>query len=133
MKTVLVFGIFDGLHPGHLYFLKEASRRGERLVVVVGRDVIVQELKKKSPREDEIKRIEKISVLPYVHQVFLGDATLGEYTILRTTEPSLICLGYDQHALGEDLGRRMAQGLLPYIPLEVIDGYQPDKFKSSLL
>ncbi|MCK5249408.1 MAG: adenylyltransferase/cytidyltransferase family protein, partial [Spirochaetaceae bacterium] len=38
MKTVLVFGTFDVIHPGHQWFLRNAARHGDRLVAVVSRD-----------------------------------------------------------------------------------------------
>jgi len=36
-KKVLAFGAFDGVHLGHLYYLKKAKRYG-RLIVVIARD-----------------------------------------------------------------------------------------------
>lgn len=36
-KTAMVFGAFDGIHLGHLYYLKKAKKYG-RLIVVISRD-----------------------------------------------------------------------------------------------
>ena len=55
-KTVLVFGTFDGLHEGHQFFLKKARALGDRLVVVVARDVSVIALKGRSARLHEQER-----------------------------------------------------------------------------
>ena len=41
---VVVAGTFDGIHPGHLSFLKQASELGNELVVIVARDKTVQRL-----------------------------------------------------------------------------------------
>lgn len=38
MKTVLVYGTFDLLHPGHIYLLEEAKKLGDRLIVGVSTD-----------------------------------------------------------------------------------------------
>jgi len=35
---VMATGVFDLLHPGHLYFLTEARKHGDELIVVVARD-----------------------------------------------------------------------------------------------
>ena len=47
MKTVLAFGTFDVLHPGHIHYLKKAKGLGDRLVVIVSRDDSVRLIKKK--------------------------------------------------------------------------------------
>jgi len=36
MKKVMCFGAFDGLHPGHLDFFRQAKRYGDFLIVSVG-------------------------------------------------------------------------------------------------
>ncbi|EQD52190.1 glycerol-3-phosphate cytidyltransferase, partial [mine drainage metagenome] len=42
---VMATGVFDLLHPGHLYFLTEARKLGDELVVVVARDQTARRLK----------------------------------------------------------------------------------------
>ena len=38
MVRVMATGVFDILHLGHLYFLREARKLGDELVVVVATD-----------------------------------------------------------------------------------------------
>ncbi|HEY4500387.1 MAG TPA: adenylyltransferase/cytidyltransferase family protein, partial [Candidatus Paceibacterota bacterium] len=45
MKRVMVFGTFDILHPGHLYFLRAAKKLGDYLIVSLARDVNVRKIK----------------------------------------------------------------------------------------
>ena len=45
MKVVMVFGAFDGFHPGHLDFFKQARAYGDILVVSVGTDRNVEKIK----------------------------------------------------------------------------------------
>lgn len=133
MKKVLVFGVFDRLHPGHLHFLEQARALGDELVVLVARDSIVELLKNKTPRENEMARVRGIKGVKNVSQVKLGDSELGTYTVLKEERPDLIALGYDQDGLRADLLKRMEEGSLPQIPLVTLVAHMPEQFKSSLL
>jgi FAD synthetase len=44
-KVVMTFGTFDMFHPGHRYYLSEARKEGDVLVVIVARDITVEKLK----------------------------------------------------------------------------------------
>ncbi|MFA4845557.1 MAG: adenylyltransferase/cytidyltransferase family protein [Patescibacteria group bacterium] len=115
-KRVLVFGTFDGLHPGHLFFLRASKARGTKLIVAVARDAHVKELKDKRPATPEAKRLEAIRALSFVDEAFMCDEELGAYTILQKVRPDLILLGHDQQALEKDLIRFMShEG--HYIPM----------------
>ena len=46
----MVFGAFDGLHPGHLDFFRQAKEYGDTLVVSVGTDKNVEKIKGKKPQ-----------------------------------------------------------------------------------
>ncbi len=133
MKKVLVFGVFDKLHPGHLHFLEQARALGEGLVVVVARDSIVMRLKKKIPLHSEMARIKALNMVQNVSRALLGDAELGTYHVLREEKPDLIALGYDQKNLRLDLEEKMERGFLPKIPLVYLDPHQPEIYKSSLM
>ncbi|PKK81324.1 MAG: FAD synthase, partial [Thermoplasmata archaeon HGW-Thermoplasmata-2] len=45
MIKVMASGVFDILHMGHIYFLEEARKLGDRLAVVVACDATVRKLK----------------------------------------------------------------------------------------
>jgi len=68
MKKTLVFGTFDILHPGHEYFLKEAKRHGDQLVVVVARDLTVKQVKKLMPDNNELERLKIVKKLEKMAQ-----------------------------------------------------------------
>ena len=38
MKTVMTFGTFDLAHPGHIFYLNEAKKLGDKLITVIARD-----------------------------------------------------------------------------------------------
>ncbi|MBI4438044.1 adenylyltransferase/cytidyltransferase family protein [Candidatus Uhrbacteria bacterium] len=118
-KRVLVFGTFDGLHPGHLFFLRSAKAQGDTLVVGVARDLHVQELKGKRPSRSEDKRLAAVQALAFVEAARLCDAQLGTYTILEEMKPDLIVLGHDQQTLEKDLLNWMSRAQ-QYFPMSRI-------------
>lgn len=103
MKTSLVFGTFDNIHPGHEYFLKQAHSFGRRLVVVVARDSFVSSHKNKQPLHDEISRLHFIQQHPLVTEACLADEEIGTYSVLEKIRPDYIILGHDQDALAKNL------------------------------
>ena len=105
VPIVVIFGIFDVIHEGHRHFLREARTCGDRLIVVVGRDGAVVELKNQRPRYPEELRAARLREEPWVDEALMGDIELSSYRVLEDLEPDLICLGYDQLELGKDLMR----------------------------
>ena len=97
MKKVVVFGVFDLLHPGHLYFLKQAKSHGNHLTVIVTRDARVKSEKKRTPFFSEQERLEMVQALQVVDKAVLGDR-VGEWTINKLVKTDVICIGYDQNA-----------------------------------
>lgn len=128
---VIVFGVFDQLHPGHLFFLKEAGKYG-LVVAVVARDKTVKELKNKTPLYNERKRAGDLLKTGLVDKVVLGDKKLGTYGVIKKYNPTAICLGYDQGALKKDLEKYLAS-CGKKIKIIELGSYEPKKFHTSLL
>ena len=132
-KTVVIFGTFDGVHDGHRAFIREAKEYGDRLIVVVARDMAVQTLKGKLPLKNEISRVNSLLDIEDVNLVLLGDCDLGDYHILKDIKPEVVCLGYDQDALFDDIKKNIESGVLPQMNLIHAEAYKPEIFHSSLL
>ena len=49
LRVVLAGGVFDIIHPGHIYTLKDAKALGDILVVVVATDNTAVKMKKRKP------------------------------------------------------------------------------------
>ena len=45
MVKIMATGAFDILHMGHIYYLKEAKKLGDELVVIVACDSTIRKLK----------------------------------------------------------------------------------------
>ena len=91
---VMATGVFDLLHPGHVYFLTEAKKLGDELVVVVARDKTARRLKHEPYVPEHIRR-EMVEALKPVDRAVLGSTTDIYETVVRE-RPSIIALGYDQ-------------------------------------
>ena len=102
-KKVVVFGIFDGVHDGHRSLFSQAKKYGDELVVIVGRDSASLRWKNKKPRHSEETRRGLVSKEQGVDKAVLGDEEQSSYKILEDINPDVICLGYDQEALEEDI------------------------------
>ena len=95
IKVVLTGGVFDIIHPGHIYTLKKAKSLGDLLVVVVARDETVRKFRGSKPLHNEKLRHMLVSSLKFVDIAILG----SERDIFETVElvkPDVIALGYDQ-------------------------------------
>lgn len=132
MKTVLIFGTFDFFHIGHLHVLQEAKKHGDRLVVSVARDTIVEQIKGKKSIHDEKERLQIVRSISLVDEVVLGDKTMSTYKILKKVEPTVIALGYDQTKLKQDI-EQFLKVTGKNIELIVIEPYGKDGRKSSMI
>ncbi len=135
-KTVMAFGSFDILHPGHLLYLKESRRLGSRLVVIVARDRSIEQFKKRKPTFSEKERLLLISSLKMVDEAVLGNRLRGRegmFRIIREYNPDVIALGYDQQAdlAGLDLWIK-ANGLKTRV-VRIRSRLDPKRYKSSLI
>ncbi|RLF50358.1 MAG: FAD synthase [Thermoplasmata archaeon] len=94
MVKVMATGTFDLLHLGHIYFLKEAKKLGDELVVVVATDATVRKLKHE-PVNPEHVRLSLIKELKMVDKAYLGYED-DMYKIVEEVKPDIIALGFDQ-------------------------------------
>lgn len=71
-KVVLVGGVFDILHPGHIHFLKKAAALGDILFLLLESDENVKRLKGKDrPINGQKKRANVLSALPFIDYIIL--------------------------------------------------------------
>lgn len=125
-KTGVVFGVFDGLHQGHKYFLAEAAKRCEKLVVSVTASETVLHLKGHLPRYEYMERVTAIQAFNPKLKVVQGDQTLGEWTALKKYAPEIVILGHDQQTIAKELTKLRINFIF-------LDSYHPEKHKSSII
>ena len=94
MKNVAVWGKFEGLHKGHIEFLKHARDLGDQLYVVILPDKILRGHKSIVNREAEERR-QDILGLEFVSEVYIDSLCEGLSSILEL-KPDIFALGHDQ-------------------------------------
>ncbi len=133
-KIAMAFGSFDILHPGHVRYLRGASRYG-KLIVVVARDKSIEKLKGRRPLIDEESRREMVGSLGFVDRAVLGDR-IGRwndiYRILIRYKPDFVVFGYDQKVDMKYLKRFLMEHKLNSRIVR-IKAYKSGLYKSSKL
>jgi FAD synthetase len=108
MTTVVATGAFTILHPGHVLYLEEAKKLGDKLIVIVACDTMVE--KRKNQRfVTEDQRLAVVKALKSVDEAILGDDEDIYKPILRI-RPDILALGkdqdFDEEELAEELRKR---------------------------
>jgi len=100
---VLVSGCFDLLHSGHIQFLKQASSYG-RLLIAVGRDKNIEQLKAQAPYFSQEERIFMLNSIQYVEQAFpsSGSGMLDFEPDLKRIKPDYFVVNRDGHTKGKE-------------------------------
>ena len=95
LRVVLAGGVFDIIHPGHIYTLNAAKELGDVLVVVVATDNTSEKMKKRKPLHSQEQRQELVNSLSMVDLCLVGQEDDIFKTVNRV-RPQIIALGYDQ-------------------------------------
>jgi len=96
MKTVMVNGTFDVLHPGHVALLNTARSYGDHLIVAIDTDRRVRELKgSQRPINCQTDRRIMLSALKAVDIVEFFDSTEELITLMQRYKPDVYVKGSD--------------------------------------
>jgi D-beta-D-heptose 7-phosphate kinase/D-beta-D-heptose 1-phosphate adenosyltransferase len=96
MKTVMVNGTFDVLHPGHVALLNTARSYGDALVVAIDTDRRVRELKgEQRPINCQTDRRIMLSALKAVDIVEFFDSTEELVKLMERYQPDVYVKGSD--------------------------------------
>ena len=131
MTRVVAFGAFDLMHPGHVFYLEEASRLGDELIVIVARDSSIKKIKGKKPVQEQEQRLHNVLHTTGVNKAILG-SRFDPYELIEEIRPDIIALGYDQKVYTNNLEKQLSER---GINAEVvrIQSFHPEHYKSSTL
>ncbi len=123
----MAFGTFDLFHQGHRYYLEQAKKYGDELIVVIARDENVKKIKGFLPKNRENERKKAVEDSGIATSIVLGDKQ-NMLKVIEEYKPDVICLGYDQqsHNVEEYIKNNNLEITLVRIP-----SFYPDKYKSS--
>ena len=94
-RTVITFGTFDVLHVGHVRVLKRAAEYGDRLVVGVSADELNIAKKGRAPVFDQDERLEIVSSLKVVDDVFLEESLEKKRDYIVEHDAQVLVMGDD--------------------------------------
>ena len=107
-KTVFTNGCFDIIHAGHVKYLREARKLGDRLVVGLNSDESVRRLKGDSRPVNPLKdRIDVLSAFEFVDEVIPFEEDTP-YELIKKVRPDILVKGGDyeiKDIVGADLVR----------------------------
>ena len=96
MRIVAISGYFDPIHVGHLEYIIEAKKLGDKLIVIVNNNHQCV-LKKGKPFMDENDRVTIVSSIKYVDEVFLSiDKDKTVCKSLEKIKPNIFANGGDR-------------------------------------
>lgn len=95
MKRILASGVFDILHPGHVFYLEEAAKLGDHLSVIITADAHATASKRR-PLHSAAQRAAMIGALGVVDEVLIGADPYDLIAMTRRAAPDVIALGHDQ-------------------------------------
>lgn len=127
----MVFGAFDGLHPGHLNFFEQAKKYGDKLIVSVGTDRNVEQIKGKKPLFSQTERLALIDSCKIVDKAIIGTED-NFFENIASYNPDVICLGYDQWAKEEDVKESLDDVGLAKTQVIRLKPYEEKRAKSSI-
>lgn len=120
---VLTNGVFDLLHAGHIYYLRESRRLGDALFVLINSDQSVRQLKgPRRPVQSEEERAYALGALWFVSGVLIFNAkrltdeilALKPDVYVKAGDYSLETLDPDERSALEQVGAAIQ--FLPFLP-----------------
>jgi rfaE bifunctional protein nucleotidyltransferase chain/domain len=117
-RIVSTNGVFDVLHVGHVRYLQQARKLGDRLVVAINSDASTTRLKgPQRPFVCEAERAELLAALACVDYVTIFDESTPE-AILEIIKPDIHTKGgdYDVEAMPETRVVRAHGGKVQTLP-----------------
>jgi cytidyltransferase-like protein len=124
MKVIMVSGYFDPIHPGHISYLEEAKKLGDKLIVIIDGDKRTTK-KKGKPFIPAVDRLEIIKALRCVDEAYIEDVDVKES--LKRITPDVFAKGGDR----VDRESIPEWDLCKELGIEIVTGVGKDKRWSS--
>ncbi|WP_258083831.1 FAD synthase [Thermococcus thermotolerans] len=128
---VLVGGVFDILHVGHIHFLSQAKALGDELIVIVAHDETVRRQKRREPVNSAEDRAELLRALKVVDEVYIGSPGGIDYELVKRINPDIVAVGPDQRFSCERLKDELKKHGINAEVIRIPYLYKRDRAKTS--
>ncbi|ASJ13062.1 adenylyltransferase/cytidyltransferase family protein [Thermococcus thioreducens] len=128
---VLVGGVFDILHVGHIHFLSQAKALGDELIVIVAHDETVRRQKRREPVNSAEDRAELLRALKMVDEVYIGSPGSIDYELVKRINPDIVAIGPDQRFSCERLKDELREHGIDAEVIRIPYLYKRDRAKTS--
>lgn len=134
LKIVFTNGCFDILHKGHVSYLLEASKKGDKLILGLNSDASVKNQNKSPnrPLQDESSRSAVMASLYFVDAVILFEDETP-FKLITSIKPDILVKGADYRI--EDIvgGKETIANGGEVITIPLIDGYSTSAIERKIL
>jgi FAD synthetase len=131
VAKVMIFGVFDDLHAGHRFFINNAKKFGNKLIIVATQNEAVKILKNHQPQFSIKKRMAILKKEFPNLSIQAGDKKINTWHIIKKNKPNLIITGYDQIILKNALKKISKDYNFKLIQIK--KSFKGSKMHSSLL
>ncbi len=132
ITVVMTGGVFDLIHIGHLFTLKQAKLLGDVLVVVITTDNNVIKLKKRKPTNNEQERAQIVANIKDVDIAIIGNEKDFMQTV-KQIRPDIIALGYDQYFKEDELRENLEKSGCSTSKIVRLKEYIPNKSTTKIM
>ena len=115
-RVVFTNGCFDIIHAGHVAYLEQARKLGDRLVVGVSSDELNLRKKGREPVFSQDERLQIIGALRSVDAVFLEESLEAKREYVVTHGAQVLVMGDDWAGHFDELGDVCEVVYLPRTP-----------------
>jgi glycerol-3-phosphate cytidylyltransferase len=116
VSRVITFGTYDVLHIGHIRLLKRAKSLGNYLIVGVSSDELNKNKKGREPVYPLTSRLEIISSLRFVDEVFIEDSLELKAEYITSKNAEILVMGDDWQDRFDHLKKYCEVVYLPRTP-----------------
>lgn len=135
MKNILVYGVFDMLHSGHINLLYRASQLGEVYVMIFSSDHVYKTKGKKTVYSDE-ERLSMIKSLIFIKDCFIveniEDGSMGKLLEDAISRYSInkVCLGGDHDT--KEIKNWIESFGVQFVPFDRTKNISTTKLRNSI-
>jgi glycerol-3-phosphate cytidylyltransferase len=95
IKSGIIAGNFDVIHPGYIKMFKEAASLCNEVIVALHRDPSIERPSKLKPILSIEERIETLESIKYINKIFVYDLEKDLECLIKDLKPDIRLLGED--------------------------------------